>query len=290
MTSENRNPRRPEDEEQVDGFLAESGFPDDAGLRELLLGLRSLRSADVPVPSADVAALLGQAPQGGAVPSNGWSRKHAKKKGIAVTTLAVAASLGVAGGAAANDEFRRQAEEAISTLVRPFAPAAPATPAPASTMPVPSTAAPATPPASGLSDSGPSPAVESRSSGTLPTEASTTVPAAPGPDAAVVPSRSAKMTTAAVPPVPAPGRVPGPGQPAGSSQAHPQPETRVPAGAGPGAPADGLAQRPEQSVPPSHPPAAGASAQDGLPAQGELPAQDGLPAQGGPPATGKPGQ
>ena len=277
MTSENRNPHRPEDEEHVDGFLAESGFPDDAGLRQLLLGLRSLRSADVPVPSADVAALLGQAPQAGAVPINGWSGKHAKKKGIAVTTLAVAASLGVAGGAAAgNDQLRRQAEEAISTLISPFAPAAPATPAPASTKPVPSTAAP-TPPASGLSDSGPSPAVESSPSGTLPPGASTTVPAAPGPDPAVVPSRPAKMTKAAVPPVPAPARVPGLGQPGGGSQAHPQPGARLPGGAGMGAPADGPAQRTEQAAPPSHPPKAGP------------PAQDGPPAQGGPPATGKPG-
>lgn len=141
-----RHGRRLDDERCVDALLAESGFADDAGLRHVLLQLRELRAAEVPPPSPEVAALLGDAwnsdvgspgaspggqRQAGVVRLEDWSRKAAKRR-AAFTTLAVAASLGIAGGAAAgNDTLRRGAEGTINTIVRSFSPPASTTPTPA---------------------------------------------------------------------------------------------------------------------------------------------------------------
>ncbi|MFC9420028.1 hypothetical protein, partial [Bacillus mobilis] len=61
MTTEDRrqSERRFADERCVDALLAESGIPDDAELRAVLLELRSVRGTEVPQPSAEVAALMG---------------------------------------------------------------------------------------------------------------------------------------------------------------------------------------------------------------------------------------
>jgi hypothetical protein len=144
MGSEDREQqeRRLDDERCVDALLAEGGFPYDAELRDVLLQLRSLRVAAVPEPSAELAALLGEPLPADVVRLDEWSRKRPRKKRIVFTTLAVAASLGVAGGAAAaNDTLRRQAEGTISSIVNSFSPQAPVAP-----TPVPPPAAPAVPP------------------------------------------------------------------------------------------------------------------------------------------------
>lgn len=132
MTSEDRKQqeRRLADEQCVDALLAESGLTDDAGLRGMLLQLRMLRGAEVPVPSAELAALMGQPAEAGVVRLEDWSRKHRKNQRVVFTTLAVAVSLGIAGGAAAgNDTLRRQAEGTISNIVEAFSPSRAAPPA-----------------------------------------------------------------------------------------------------------------------------------------------------------------
>lgn len=154
MTSEDRRlqERRIEDERCVDALLAEGGFPDDAELRDVLLQLRGLRVTDVPEPSPEVAALLGQSPDADVVPLDDWSRSHPRKKRAVFTTLAVAASLGVAGGAAAgNESLRSQAEGTISGIIRSFLPPVPASPEPTTT-------APASPPPASLPPGAPKPA------------------------------------------------------------------------------------------------------------------------------------
>lgn len=132
MTSEDRKQqeRRLADEQCVDALLAESGLMDDAGLRVMLLQLRRLRGAEVPVPSAELAALMDQPAEPGVIRLADWSRKHRKNQRVVFTTLALAASLGIAGGAAAgNDTLRRQAEGTISTIVEAFSPSGAAPPA-----------------------------------------------------------------------------------------------------------------------------------------------------------------
>ena len=142
MTSEDRRQqeRRLDDERCVDTLFAEGGFPDDPELRAMLLQLRELRVTEVPEPSPEVAALIGLPAEADVVRLDDWSRRHPRKKRIVFTTLAVAASLGVAGGAAAgNEALRSQAEGTISNIVRSFSPPVPGTP-------VPTTTAPASPP------------------------------------------------------------------------------------------------------------------------------------------------
>lgn len=173
MTSEDRRlqERWLDDERCVDALLAEGGFPDDTELRAVLLQLRELRVTEVPEPSPEVAALLDRPDGADVVSLDDWSRRHPKKKRVVFTTLAVAASLGVAGGAAAgNETLRSQAEGTISGIVRSFSPPVPASPEPTTT-------APASPP-----------------------------PSAPKPAPAVVPSPAG--TPAAVPAVPAPDEAP----------------------------------------------------------------------------------
>ncbi|WP_314195121.1 hypothetical protein [uncultured Arthrobacter sp.] len=170
MTSDDKRQavRRLDDERCVDALLAEGGFPDDAELRAVLLQLRSFRVTEVPPPSAELAALMGQPLEADVVRLDDWSRRHPRKRRAVFTTLAVAASLGVAGGAAAeNETLRSQAEGTISSIVRSFAPSAPRTPAP--TTPAP--ASPAEAP-------NPAPAVVPSPGGTTPTAA---VPADPAP-------------------------------------------------------------------------------------------------------------
>jgi hypothetical protein len=114
-------------------LLAEAGCADDAELRAVLLELRSLRVTDVPEPSAEVAALMGQPGTADVVSLEDWPRRHRRKKRAVFTSLAVAASLGIAGGAAAgNDGLRSQAEGTIRAIFSSFTNPTPATPAPAS--------------------------------------------------------------------------------------------------------------------------------------------------------------
>ncbi|AUZ33760.1 hypothetical protein C3B78_04315 [Arthrobacter sp. PGP41] len=121
---------RLEDERCVDALLAEAGYTDDPGLRDVLLKLRELRVADVPPPSAELAALMGG--PGEATVNVLEPGKQPKKRRIAFTTLAVAASLGIASGAAAaSEEIRRSAEGTIMNIVRAFSAPLPTAPAPA---------------------------------------------------------------------------------------------------------------------------------------------------------------
>lgn len=182
MTSTNRGlfERRLDDEQAVDQLLAEAGFPEDAGLREVLMQLKALRDPDVPEPSAELLALMGGPETADIIPLPNRNSQHARrtrqKRRVALTSLAVAASLGVAGGAAAgNETIRRGAEETISTIMRSFAPpvpAAPATPSPATPAP----AAPTQEPGAGA----PSPGA-----GVVLVPGGETPPAAPAPPAAV---------------------------------------------------------------------------------------------------------
>ena len=194
MTSEhNARDRRLEDQLYVDALLAEAGFlpgsADDDGLRDALLRLRSFRTTEVPVPCAELVALMGATDVGDSdrgdvgpveadpmlaevIPLAGRPRRHPRKKRAVLTSLAVAASLGIAGGAAAgNETVRRHAAGTIDTIVRSFAPPAfaPAQPpVPADTDPaVPAVDHPAEPadapgPASGVvpSDAAPSGAAQ----------------------------------------------------------------------------------------------------------------------------------
>ncbi|MGX1162195.1 hypothetical protein FBY31_3749 [Arthrobacter sp. SLBN-100] len=170
MTANHRaqDERRFDDERSVDALLAEGGFPGDTELRNLLLEFRAFRSAEVPQPSPELAALMGFPPAEAPSPVEGlvrledWNRKHPKTKRVAFTTLAVAVSLGIAGGAAAgNDALRRQAEGTISNIVRSFSPPARPTPAPPAQSeaptPLPAVVPPLSeaPPAAGLPTSQP---------------------------------------------------------------------------------------------------------------------------------------
>lgn len=167
MTRENHGrDRRLEDQLYVDALLAEAGFDagsaDDDGLRDALLRLRSFRTTDVPVPCAELVALMEGSGTALAevIPLAGRDRKHPRRKRAVLTSLAVAASLGIAGGAAAgNETVRRHAAGTIDTILRSFAPPAVAPaqpPVPAATAPaVPTLDAPAQPaeapgPASGV--------------------------------------------------------------------------------------------------------------------------------------------
>lgn len=149
MTSEHTGRHfRLEDELHVDALLAESGCPagsaDDGGLRDTLLRLRSLRGAEVPEPCAELAALMGGAGPALAdvIPLQRRARRHPGTRRAVFTSLTVAASLGIAGGAAAgNETVRRHAEGTIDSIVRSFSPPAPA-PNPAAPAPGPPAGAP----------------------------------------------------------------------------------------------------------------------------------------------------
>jgi len=119
-----------DDECAVEALLAEAGFTDDPHLRQVLLQLRELRDSDVPEPSAELALLLAESRTANVLPLE--PGKPRTRKRIVLTTLAVAASFGVAGGAAAgNEDLRRGAEGGISAVVEWFSPPVPAAPAPA---------------------------------------------------------------------------------------------------------------------------------------------------------------
>lgn len=170
MTNDNKKQqeRRLDDERCVDALLAEGGFPDDGELRDVLLQLRSVRVTAVPEPSPEVAALLGQSRNADVMRLEDWSRRHPRKKRAVFTTLAVAASLGIAGGAAAgNETLRSRAEGTISGIIRSFSPPGPQTPEPTTT-------APASPPAEAPK---PAPAVVPSPAGTPATVPAVPVPA-----------------------------------------------------------------------------------------------------------------
>ncbi len=121
---------RLDDERAVHELLEEACLADDPVLRQVLLQVRELRVSSVPAPSPRLRALLAEPETAAAIRME--PGKPRKKKRVALTTLAVAASFGIAGGAAAgNGDIRRGAEESISTLVEWFAPPAPAAPLPA---------------------------------------------------------------------------------------------------------------------------------------------------------------
>lgn len=194
MTSRNRRTTgiRQDDEHAVDELLADAGFPDDAGLRQVLLQLRTLRVPDVPPPCAELLALMGTPATAGIIPLDQARTPHKpgterSRPRAVLTALAVAASLGVAGTAAAgNETIRRGAEGTISTIVRSLTPQGPAAP------PIrdPATQAPPTPPPTGAG--------------------------APGPGAAVVPSPAGGPHSVPSPPVvphPELGQVPTGGDP-----------------------------------------------------------------------------
>ena len=229
MTSDDRRQqeRRPADEQCVDALLAEGGFPDDAELRAVLLQLRALRVTDVPEPSGELAALLGRPAGADVVRLEDWSRKHPRKKRAVFTTLAVAASLGVAGGAAAgNETLRSQAEGTITGIIRTFTPPERTTPAPAPPSEAPQ----------------PSPAVVPSPAAT---PAGVPVPAAPAP--VRVPGSEPR-----VPDSGAPGRSPQMPQQAEAPSV--LPPVVPPAG---GRPAEPGASRPAEVPPPGEPPAGG---------------------------------
>lgn len=141
MTGDNqaRGQHRLEDQRAVEALLAEAGCGNDAGLRDLLLQLRSLRTDEVPAPSEEVAALLA-APSGTVVRLD--PDRPRRKRRFVFTALGVAASLGVAGGAAAgNEDLRRGAEGTMKGILRSFSP--PASPAPAAPAPGPGASSPA---------------------------------------------------------------------------------------------------------------------------------------------------
>jgi hypothetical protein len=191
MSSEDRreHERRLDDERCVDALLAEAGFPDDIELRGVLLQLRSHRVAEVPQPSAEIAALMGQQAAADVVRLEDWSRRHPRKKRVVFTTFAVAASLGIAGGAAAgNDTLRRQAEGTISSIVKSFSPRPPETPAPA-----PPSNIPTAPPADVPSPAGTLPAATVPADA-APVEVPTTEPSVGGrPEDSESPGRSAQL-------------------------------------------------------------------------------------------------
>jgi hypothetical protein len=184
MTNADRSQeeRRLADERCVDAVLAEAGCADDAELRAVLLELRSLRVADVPEPSAEVAVLLGQPGTADVVSLEDWPRRHRRKKRAVFTSLAVAASLGIAGGAAAgNDGLRSQAEGTIRAIFSSFTNPTPATPAPASPAKAPEPAPAVVPPA--IPTAGTTPAVPAPV--TVPTAGPSVgerQPSSPGPE------------------------------------------------------------------------------------------------------------
>ncbi len=100
------------DEQLVDDLLSETEETDSAGLRMVLLELRSLANGPAPEPSAELAAFLNPDIVTLA------SRRRRKHRPILVSLTVIAAmSLGVGAAAAASPEFRNAAQHAISTAV-----------------------------------------------------------------------------------------------------------------------------------------------------------------------------
>lgn len=223
MTSRNRRTTgiRQDDEHAVDELLADAGFPDDAGLRQVLLQLRTLRVADVPPPCAELLALMGTPATSDIIPLDQARTPHKpgterSRPRAVLTALAVAASLGVAGTAAAgNETIRRGAEGTISTIVRSLTPQGPAAPPTRD----PATQAPPTPPPTGANP--------------------------PGPGAAVVPSPAGGPRSEPSPPVlphPELGQVPADGDPGAAER----PEAPAPSPESPGGGTDAAPRPAEQ--------------------------------------------
>ncbi len=130
------------DEQLVDGMLSEAGETDSAGLRLVLLELRSLANSPVPEPSVELAAFLSRdvAAPGVAALDSRRRRKH--RPVLLSLTIITAMGLGIGAAAAASPDFRNAAQHAITTAVNAIA-----------TVVHPSAAHPGTPvnPRSGLS-------------------------------------------------------------------------------------------------------------------------------------------
>jgi hypothetical protein len=121
--------RRLNDQRAVQELLEEAGLANDPVLRQVLLQVRELRVSDIPAPSPRLRALLAAPELSAAGCQEPGKPRH--KRRVVLTALAVAASLGVAGGAAAgNGDLRRGAEGSISTVAGWFAAPAPAAPLP----------------------------------------------------------------------------------------------------------------------------------------------------------------
>lgn len=230
MTRENHGrDRRLEDQLYVDALLAEAGFDagsaDDDGLRDALLRLRSFRTTDVPVPCAELVALMEGSGTALAevIPLAGRDRKHPRRKRAVLTSLAVAASLGIAGGAAAgNETVRRHAAGTIDTILRSFSPPAFFPPAEAPAGPHPAASSPAQP---AEAPAGTPDVVLSHAAGPLPgTSEPGQAPGrreAPGRTGAGAenrtPAEKEHAPARAVPPSPAPQESEGTRKPAGSA-------------------------------------------------------------------------
>lgn len=218
--------RRLDDERAVQELLEEAGFTDDPFLRDVLLQVRKLKVSDVPAPSSRLLALLA------ASETTSVARlqpgKPRRKKRVVLTTLAVAASFGIAGGAAAgNGDLRRGAEGSIGTVVGWFAPPTPAAPLPApAPEPEATTSAPAV---VRFSPQAPTPSTPPVSG---PPQATETYPSQTGPE-----------------------EVEGPANPAATSQPDPGAQEAIPLSPVAKGPVNGPA--PDAPGPPAQPPAAG---------------------------------
>ena len=104
------------DEQLVDGMLSETGETDSAGLRLVLLELRSLANGPAPEPSAELAAFL---TTGVATMASRRRRKH--RPVLLSLTIIAAMGLGIGAAAAASPEFRNAAQHAITTAVNAIA-------------------------------------------------------------------------------------------------------------------------------------------------------------------------
>ncbi|WP_349897103.1 hypothetical protein [Parafrigoribacterium soli] len=149
------------DEQVVDELLAEVDPAGAEELRPLLLELRSITGRGVPIPSAELAAVLHQ----NVAPLR--PRRRGTRRALVVTLAVVTTmGLGVGTAAAAIPEFRTAAQDAITGLFTsitrghpaPASPAKPLAPQPSRTqqrgaspsmIPTPISGPFATPPSSG---------------------------------------------------------------------------------------------------------------------------------------------
>lgn len=218
--------RRLDDERAVQELLEEAGLTDDPYLRDVLLQVRELKVSDVPAPSPRLMALLAASETTGVVRLE--TGKLRKKKRVVLTTLAVAASFGIAGGAAAGDgDLRRGAEGSISTVLGWFTP-----PSPAAPLPVPGPEPEATSPPPAVVRVFPQAPTPSTPPVYVPGQAPETYPSQAGP-----------------------GEVEGPADPAATGQPDPGAQEAVPLPGVAKGPAKGPAS--DAPGPPAQPPAAG---------------------------------
>jgi hypothetical protein len=99
--------------------LRTAGVGGDAELAEALQQLQSLGHGPLPLPSAELAALLG--PGAAVVPSAG-RRRSRRRKAVLGGVLTGAMTLGLTGVAAANDKLPGPAQRAVSDVVDTLTP------------------------------------------------------------------------------------------------------------------------------------------------------------------------